>query len=214
MKKQKPFAPAVGFLLAFVLWTLLSAWADVQPIGPKETSVGLATLNRFFHGVTGVHLLLYTLTDWLSLIPLGFVSAFALLGLCQWIGRKSLCKVDADLLLLGGFYLVASAVYLFFETAAIHFRPVLIEGRLEASYPSSTTVLVICVMATAVRFLRPRIRNPRVKGAITAVMTAFSPFMVIARLLSGVHWLSDIVGGLLLSAGVVFLYTALCQWRK
>ena len=35
---------------------------------------------------------------------------------------------------------------------------------------------------------------------------AFSAFMVIGRLISGVHWATDIIGSILLSAGLFMLY--------
>ena len=161
--------------------------------------------------MTGVHLTLYTITDWLSLVPLGFVVGFALLGLVQWIRRRSLRKVDRSILVLGGFYGLTMAAFLFFELVAINYRPVLIEGVLEASYPSSTTLLVLCVIPTAVMQLNRRTKNCRLNKLLTRLLTVFSAFMVAGRVLSGVHWLSDIIGGLLLSAGLVLLYAGIIE---
>ena len=138
-----------------------------------------------------------------------FVLGFATLGLTQWIGRRSLLKVDRSILTLGGFYATVLGVYLFFEKCIVNYRPVLIEGRLEASYPSSTTVLVICVMTTAAMELQNRIQNLRKRKWITRIIAIFTIFMVVGRFLSGVHWFTDIVGGILLSAGLVMLYRAI-----
>ena len=201
MKKRKIYT-ALGFLAAFLLWTVAVSRLDVQPIGPQGSVIGFATLNGLVHSFTGVHMLLYTITDWLSLLPVAFGLGFALLGLRQWIERKSIWHVDRSILILGGFYAAVLAVYLLFEKVVINYRPVLIEGVLEASYPSSTTVLVLCIMPTAVMQLRSHAQK---KGIIMAI-TVFTVFMVIGRLLSGVHWVTDIIGGILLSAGLVLLY--------
>lgn len=201
MKKRKIYT-ALGFLAAFLLWTVAVSRIDVQPIGPQGSVIGFATLNGLVHSFTGVHMLLYTITDWLSLVPVAFGLGFALLGLRQWIERKSIWHVDRSILILGGFYAAVLAVYLLFEKVVINYRPVLIEGVLEASYPSSTTVLVLCIMPTAVMQLRSHAQK---KGIIMAI-TVFTVFMVIGRLLSGVHWVTDIIGGILLSAGLVLLY--------
>ena len=192
----------------FALWTAAITAVDVQAIGPQGSRVGLAGLNGWIHGLTGVHMWLYALTDWLSLIPLLLVLGFAILGLTQWIGRRSLLKVDRSILTLGGFYATVLGIYLFFEKCIVNYRPVLIEGKLEASYPSSTTVLVICVMITAAMEFQNRIQNPRKRRWITRMITIFTVLMVIGRLLSGVHWFTDIVGGILLSTGLVMLYGA------
>ena len=135
IENKNIFRTALGFLAAFMLWTAAICLIDVQAIGPSESKVGFATLNRFFHSLTGVHMALYTITDWLSLIPLASVLAFAALGLTQWLQRKKLSKVDHSILLLGGFYIVVMAVYALFEFVVINYRPVLINGILEASYP-------------------------------------------------------------------------------
>lgn len=205
-RKQRKFYAALGLLAAFILWTAAVRLIDVRPIGPQDTSVGFAALNRDIHSRTGVHMSLYTITDWLGLVPLSFMSGFALLGLVQWIRRKSLLKVDRSILVLGGFYLAVMTVYLFFEGFVINYRPVLINGLLEASYPSSTTILTLSVMTTAVMQLNARIKNRMISRCTTFLMTAFTLFMVAARLLSGVHWFTDIVGGILLSTGLAMLY--------
>ena len=193
-------------LAAFVLWTVAVSTVDVQPIGPRGTEVGFAAMNGAFHALTGVHMGLYSLTDWLGLVPLGIAAGFGLLGLTQWIRRKKLGKVDRSILLLGGFYLVVAAVFLLFEKVVINYRPVLIGGMPEASYPSSTTLLAMCVLPTAMLQLRGRIRNRILRNSILGTMATFTAFLVTGRLLSGVHWISDIIGGVLLSAGLVTAY--------
>lgn len=208
MKKQN-FCIALSFLGAFVLWTIGVCRVDVQPIGPLGTTVGFATVNQFVHRLIGVRMSLYTLTDWLGLIPLGLMLGFALLGLAQWIQRKRLCRVDRSILVLGGFYAVLMGAYMFFERLTVNYRPILIHGHPEISYPSSTTLLVLCVIPTAVMQLNSRIKNPALKRGIALALTAFAVFMVIGRLLSGVHWFTDIVGGALLSAGLVMMYRSL-----
>lgn len=157
----------------------------------------------------GVNLLLYTVTDWLGLVPIAVAFGFAVIGLVQWIKRKSLLKVDGSLLVLGGFYIVVMAAYIFFEAVVINYRPVLIDGYLEASYPSSTTMLVLCVMPTAMLQLRTRIKNRVLRRCVLIAIAAFTAFMVIGRLLSGVHWLTDIIAGALLSTGLVMIYASL-----
>ena len=205
---QKNFRIAMCLMAAFALWTAAVGFVDVQAIGPQGSAVGFAALNGFFHNLTGVHMSLYLITDWLSLIPLGFVPGFALLGLVQWIKRRKLLSVDYSILVLGGFYVVVMAVFVLFELFVVNYRPVLIGGQLEASYPSSTTMLVMCVMPTAMMQLNARLRNQALRRCVTFSMATFMVFMVIGRLVSGVHWLTDIVGGALLSAGLVMMYRA------
>ena len=211
MKKenQRNFCIATCMLFAFFLWTATIQFIDVQTIGPQGSSVGFATLNGFVHNLTGVHMSLYAITDWLGLVPLAFVMGFALLGLVQWIKRKYLLKVDYSILVLGGFYIVVMAVYVLFEVFVVNYRPVLIGGILEASYPSSTTMLVMCVMPTAIMQFNARIKNNILKRFVASAITVFVVFMVIGRLLSGVHWFTDIIGGALLSAGLVMMYLAI-----
>ena len=210
---RKSFIASICLLTAFVLWTVAICFVDVRAIGPESSLVGFAGINGFVHNLTGVHWGLYNITDWLGLVPIFVCMAFGILGLMQWIKRKSIRKVDYNILILGGFYIITIVAYLFFESVAINYRPVLIGGILEASYPSSTTMLVMCVMPTAIMQLGRRIKNKVLCSIVSVTIIAFIAFMVIGRLLCGVHWLTDIVGGALLSAGLVMMYYALSSLK-
>ena len=204
--KRKSFYIGLGLLALFIIWTVALQFVDVGAIGPQGSSVGFATLNKMIHNITGVHMSLYIITDWLGLVPICFIMGFGILGLCEWIKRKNLFKVDFSILTLGGFYIVVMVAYIFFEMFVVNYRPILINGFLEASYPSSTTMLVMCVMPTAIMQFNARIKNSGFKKCVNILITTFIAFMVIARLLSGVHWFTDIIGGALLSGGLVMIY--------
>lgn len=211
---RKSFIASMCLLVAFVLWTVAVCFVDVRTIGPQGSTVGFAGINGFVHNLTGVHLSLYNITDWLGLVPIFVCMDFGILGLVQWIKRKSICKVDHDILILGGFYIITIVAYLLFESVVINYRPVLINGYLEVSYPSSTTMLVMCVMPTAIMQFNSRIRNKVLRNIVAITIIAFIAFMVIGRLISGVHWFTDIIGGALLSAGLVMLYHAVSSLKS
>ena len=213
-KNKKALVWGASLLIAFVLWTVLVCFVDVQAIGPEGSSVGFATLNGYVHDLTGVNMSLYVITDWLGLVPIGTAFGFAVLGLVQLIKRKSLWRVDHSILALGVFYIIVMAAYVFFEMVVINYRPTLIDGYLEASYPSSTTMLVMCVMPTAAMQLNARIKNTVFRRCAIIAIVAFTAFMVIGRLISGVHWITDIIGGALLSAGIVTTYFSICNILK
>ena len=203
---QKTLYTAICMLVGFVLWTIAIRFIDVKAIGPQSSSVGFAALNQFILDLTGVNIMLYTITDWLGLVPLGFAMGFALLGFIQWIKRKRILKVDYSILVLGGFYVLVIAMYIFFELFVVNYRPILINGILEASYPSTTTMLVMCIMPTTIMQFNNRIKNETLKKLISLSIIVFILFMVIGRILSGVHWITDIIGGAILSCGLVMLY--------
>ena len=209
MRKTKRIVSVwILLLAAFAVWTFLIQTVDVQQIGPRQSAVGFATVNGWFHRLTNVHWMLYTLTDWLGLVAIVVCLLFAYVGLAQLVQRRSLLKVDLDILLLGVYYVLVIFAYLLFEMVPLNYRPVLIEGILEASYPSSTTLLVLSVMPTLHFQAERRLKNSALRRCIRVLTVLFSVFMVVGRLLSGVHWLTDIVGAILLSGGLFLLYKA------
>ena len=209
-KGKRELMPGLVLLAGFLVWTILIRHIDVQRAGPRGTEIGFASFNVWFHRLTGVHMLIYTITDWLGLVPIFICMGFGLLGLVQWIKRRSLRRVDSDILLLGVYYVMVIFCYLLFEMVPINYRPILIEGNLEASYPSSTTLLVLSVMPTLRFQADRRVLSAVLRKAITIFVIVFSVFMVVGRLISGVHWATDIIGSVLLSSGLfmIYLFTA------
>ena len=203
--KRMIFIPSV-LLCLFVLWTALVIFVDVKPIGPNGSSVGFAALNGYVRELVGVNITLYTITDWLGLIPIFVAFGFAIFGLYQLVKRKSIFKVDADVLALGVFYIAVMGVFVFFELVPVNFRPVLIDGYLEASYPSSTTLLASTVMPTLAMQIGRRMKSKTAKSFMLSLVFLFTAFMIVGRIVSGVHWFSDIIGGLLVSAFLVLTY--------
>lgn len=201
----------IGFslLAVFIVFTVLVSFVDVKAIGRQGSDVGFATANETFRNFTGYHEGLYDFTEILGYLCFVPIAVFGLLGLYQMVKRKSFLKVDKDILLLGCFYAVLLAAYVLFEKLVINYRPEFAgETVLEPSYPSSHTLLFGGVMATTVMQLLKRIRNSAVKWIAVCAVVLSAILVVFGRLFSGVHWLTDILGGMLLGTSLVWMYFA------
>ena len=208
MKKRENQYLKTGVIMIVLcmIWTIMIQTVDVQIAGETQTQIGFATLNVWFHNLTGVHMSIYHITDWLGLVPVCICLMFGIIGFTQLMRRKSICKVDSDIILLGIYYVIVIGAYLIFEMIPINYRPILIDGIAEASYPSSTTLLVLSVMPTLSFQGSRRLNNKSTKLFIHIFTAGFSAFMVIGRMVSGVHWLTDIVGSVLFSTGLFYMY--------
>lgn len=209
-KKLKKYLIITGGLfLIFILFTVMVKTVDVQPVGPDRSKVGLASVNQCVFKFFGVNLLWYDITDWLGVFAIVFALGFAVLGLFQLIKRKSIQKVDCRILLLGVFYVMVIAVYLFFEVVVVNDRPIILSESLEASFPSSHVMFVNCIMATAMLQFHYYLRERKAwlwMSDIVSVLIITAT--VIGRLISGVHWFTDIVAGILLSSVLIALYSS------
>lgn len=197
---------AVAVLLLFAAYTVSLKFVDVQPIGPEGSAVAYAGINGWVHQSVGVNWTFYNITDAAGIVTILLAAGFGVLGLWQWINRKSLRRVDPGILTLGAFFVLVFGTFAFFEVCRINYRPVLVEGVLEASYPSSTTMLALCVFPAVMIQFHRLIKNKPVRIAVLAACGLFTVFMVVGRIVAGVHWITDIFGGLLFSIGAVLLY--------
>ena len=203
---RKKLFLGIGFISLFILWTIILLFVDRQHIGPNNSVVGFATINKWFHELTGVNWDLYNLTDWGAIIPIFLGILFGILGLIQWFKRKKVSKVDRELIALGAFYFVVFILYLLFEFIVVNKRPVLIDGYLEVSYPSSTTFLSITFMLSAIIPIKKYLTNSNVKVILIVAVYAYMLFLLIGRLLSGVHWFTDVIGSIFIGIGLLNIY--------
>ena len=109
---KKNLSAGLVLITAFVLWTVMVTTINVQPLGINGTDIGFSTINLWFHKLTGTNMALYTITDWLGLVPVFCCFIFGFTGFVQLVKRKSLAKVDCDIIILGIYYVAVIFLYL------------------------------------------------------------------------------------------------------
>ena len=213
MKKTKIYvAFSAAAALLFLAVAVLVKKINVSAIGPLGSSIGLSSINGKIRDAIGYSESLYAFTELLGYISFAVVGGFAVYGLIQLIKRRSFKKIDRELYLLVGFYAAVLAVYVLFEIIVINERPVLMDGELEASFPSSHTMLAICILSTAAHQLYVRLSSSKAARIVSvALCGALATLSVVCRLLSGVHWFTDIIAGIFVSAALVFAYLAVYE---
>lgn len=205
MTKKTNLSWAIVLTLLFLIFTLLICTVDVQPIGPEGTKVGFAGLNEKAFALLGENTAYYTLTQLLGYFAIVVAASFGVVGLCQWIRRKNILKVDRNILALGVLFLVVIGLYFFFSKFAINYRPVILpdETAPEASFPSSHTMLALTVFGGALIILREKVTERVLRVMLTVLALILIAVTVIGRLLSGAHWLTDIIAGILLTVALL-----------
>lgn len=198
--------------LVFAGFTVLVMHYDVKPIGPNQSCVGFADFNQLVFEKMGINFFWYELTGWLGLVVLLTAGCFGILGFMQWIQRKSILKVDRAILAMGIYNVIVVAMYIIFEKSVVNYRPILLDGKLEASFPSSHVIAAVSILGAAIVYFQKRAKNNFVLWGFTFFAGSVIALMVVGRLISGVHWFTDIVGGVLLGAALVTLYRFLMQW--
>ena len=204
--KKKNVIVSICLIMLSIIYTILVKYVDVAPIGPKASSVGFSTLNKLVFNFFGRSNIWYNITKVLGMISILIALFYALLGLYKLIKNKSILEIDKEIIILGIFYFVVLLVYLFFEKVIINYRPVLVKGILEASYPSSHTMLSICICLSAIIINNKLYNSMRISKIINTLSIIIMITTTIGRLLSGMHWISDILGGIIISICLSYIF--------
>lgn len=212
--KKRNIIEAIIYTVAFIIYTVLVKFVDVKPIGPNESKVGFAAMNKWFMKLVGENKFFYKISEVLGIIILLLVLIYGCIGLYQLIKRKNLLKIDREIIVLGCFYVAVLVMYVVFDKAiVINYRPVLEDGVLEPSYPSSHTMLALCVGLSSL-IVSKSYFNKKYIDKINIVTCVLIGLIVAGRLLSGVHWLSDIFGGVLLSCALIAIFKVFYDVEK
>ena len=206
MKNKKILIECITTFVLFIIFTIIIKIVDVQSIGPENSKVGFSSINESFHNFLGYNDLFYKISKYLGYLSFLIIGLFAVIGLIQLIKRKSIFKVDKAILLLGAFYVLVLFAYAFFEIVIVNYRPVLEKGVLEASYPSSHTILSICVCMSGILVSNKVFKDKKMIKLFNICLTILMLSIIVFRTISGVHWLTDIVGGVLLSSALCLLF--------
>ena len=207
-KKKKLFIASCALLLISIVYIFLVKYVDVSNIAPDGSNVGFATINAKVRDAIGLNMTWYKITKYLGLIPIAMCGCYALLGLYQLIKNKGFKGVDKRIYALGAFYVVFAIVYVLFEKVALNYLPFLVDGELEASFPSTNTLLAICICGSSLMAAKYFIKNEKLLKATNILTWLVMLVIVIGRVLSGVHWLTDIIGGIIISLFMLMsLYT-------
>ncbi len=213
-KKKRNILISTILILLAIVFTILVKVVDVKTIGVNESKIGFATLNQFVFEAVGVNMTWYHITDWLGIIPILMAMIYALMGVIQLIKRRSILKVDKELIILGLFYIIVMFIYVFFEKIIVNYRPVLMNGFLEASYPSSHTLITICLCGSSI-IINNKLFNNRTTKITNILSAIIIVTTVVGRLISGVHWFTDIIGGILISIALLMtLYTLIYSLKS
>lgn len=204
-KKQKLLITVIILFIISVIYTLLVKYVDVKAVGEEHVKVGFSTLNKWFYDINGVKDIWYKITKYLGVLPFLLCLYFGFIGVKQLIKEKSLLKVDKKILYLGIFYVLVGITFIFFEKVIINYRPVLEDGALEASFPSTHTLIAVCLCASSLLISKFYIPKKYLKYFDTFIFI-FMIFLIIGRALSGYHWITDIIGGIIISIFLVSIY--------
>ena len=212
--KRKYLIFGIAFFLMFIIFTTIIKLVDVKNIGPHNTSVGLATINNFFVNKIGFNNKIYKITEILGIIPIIIVLIYAIIGLYSLIEEKSFKKVNKNLYYLAIFYIIVLGIYVLFEKVIINFRPVIIEGILESSYPSSHTILAICICGSSIILNNAIFKNNKIAKLENIISFIIIILLPLLRFISGVHWFTDIIGGVLLSVSILLFFKYFVDCKK
>lgn len=214
MTNRKEFKISLGLIGTCILFTILVKFVDIAQIGPQGSSVGFSTINNFFHKIFGGNKFFYNISEIAGYVALLMAAGYAFVGGYQLIKRKSIKKVDKEIIAVGIFYVVVLFLYVFFEKVIINYRPIIIDGELEASYPSSHTLLSLCICGSTI--LLNKFKYSRIKAAQyeTKLALVVAPIILFGRIISGVHWFSDIMGGVIISFTLLYIFNFALNYMK
>ncbi len=151
-------------------------------------------------------------TDIILITALLVLGVFAALGLYQLINRKSLKKVDRNLLAFIPTFLIMFVIYIIFEKfLIINVRP---DGSGEPSFPSTHTMIVATVFFITMLNLKKYVNQKPLRIILSIVMLILICLTAVGRVLANKHWPTDVLGGVIFSVVLAGIYYVIAKPSK
>ena len=152
------------------------------------------------------------ITDIILIASLAILAVFAILGLYQWISRKSLKKVDKPLLWMSLPLALMAATYFIFDKILIwNTRP---NGSGEPSFPSTHTMVVATIFFCVAIILPQYVKSKIARVIIDLLMLALLALVCVGRVAANMHWTSDVIGGLVFAIIFAVIYYLIIRRYK
>ncbi|MBQ3436419.1 phosphatase PAP2 family protein [Candidatus Saccharibacteria bacterium] len=140
------------------------------------------------------------------------LAVFAVLGLVQWISRKSLKKVDKQLLWMPLPLLLMAITYVVFDKFIIlNVRP---NGSGEPSFPSTHVMVVATIFFVVALALPKYIKSKTARIVLELFIAALIGLTCVGRVVSQMHWISDTIGALVFAFIFSEIYRQIIKKRK
>lgn len=217
MKKKNiiNFSITAGLFTLFAIFTILVKFVDTSLVVATNTKIGFSSINKPIFEALGTSDVWNTISLILFIFAGIVVFTLAIIGIKEWLTHKQLSKVNHKILFLLGLYTLTAIFYFLFEILTVNYRPLLDEGLVKLSYPSSHTLLICVICLSACLIVPDYIKNKPLKITITCILIAISILAPLSRLLAGMHWFTDVVGSLILSVALVMCYySSTCLIKK
>ncbi len=201
---KKKFLTAGIFAALFIVLTISLCIFDVEAIGPESSKIGLSHFNNAVFTFFGTNKTWDKITD--VLIAIAIVGALSLFAYVAYLAVKRK-KADRNFIALFGLYTATGIFYLLFEKIiAINYRPILEDGKLAVSYPSTHTLLACVFMWSTAIMLGRFVEKRAVRRSLQAACIILSFIIAYGRIFAGMHWMTDVHGAFFLAAALVFCF--------
>ncbi len=198
----------LGFLFIFLILLILLMSVDKASNIYKE--IGLYNFNKIF-------LVDYYNESWdgfsdvILYISILFILGLIIYGIYQLYKRKSLFKVDKDIILTGfGFVFIIIIWFIFDKFIDINYRPIAVNGSAQTSFPSTHVMLACFSLLATTRIILKRNTNELKYNIITYGGVSILVILCsLGRILSKMHWTTDVLGAIFISLAIFFIIIGL-----
>ena len=218
MSKSVKWIICIWCFLYAVIMVIALKFESGVPIGDLG-SINLRALNNGFRGLFGYEQGGYFRSLYLITEGLGVVSILACLfwtgmGIKDLIKYRDINDVDKSIFATWLLYVLALIVWRVTLKISVSYAPVSVHPKsaLVVSFPCGNTFLIIISMCSSIYLIGYFLEEKKkLVLALRVACIAILALGIILRTISGVNWLTDILGAIGFAVPAVVLYSFICE---